>query len=121
MFSPSLRLDRPYDDRTHARRPSDEGERILRKISGMTLLAVVVVLTISDILVGAGFSSLDTSIPSRHLSFPSEDSTGIDLVRSNDVLGLADTGRMISNALSDSFLSAIGMDDTSVRINNDTY
>ena len=34
MFSPGIRLDRPYDEKTHARRPSDEGERILRKISG---------------------------------------------------------------------------------------
>ena len=37
LFSPTgsnVRLDRPLDERIHARRPSDEGERILRKISG---------------------------------------------------------------------------------------
>ena len=43
MFSPGIRLDRPYDDRTHARRPSDEGERILRKISGIRVHYHVVV------------------------------------------------------------------------------
>lgn len=31
----TTRLDRPFDEKTHARRPSDEGERILRKISGI--------------------------------------------------------------------------------------
>ncbi len=56
-------------------------------------------------------SSFDTTnTTSRHLSFPSEDSSD-HIIRNSDVLGLADTGRMISNALSDSFLTSIGVED----------
>ena len=82
------------DDRLHTRRPSDESEKILRKISG------------------AGLATLEQPVFSpRHTSLPSESASFNDiseLMKSNS-LGLGDTGRMISSALSDSFLP--GLDD----------
>ena len=66
--------------------------------------------------VASGMPSLDISTGSpRHLSFPSDGTNDIgSLMRPSDnVLGLADTGKMISSALSDSFLPGIGMEDGS--------
>lgn len=62
--------------------------------------------------IGAGMPpTFDTSNP-RHLSYASDTSTELDIVR-NDALSLGDTGKMISNALSDSFLPSVGIDDSS--------
>ena len=59
---------------------------------------------------------LGPALSPRHLSLPSDSNSGNDIsemMRSNErTLGLGDTGRMISNALSDSFLPGIGIDDT---------
>ena len=65
--------------------------------------------------VGAGMTSLDAGLSGsgpRHLSFPSD---GCGNEGGGEVLGLADTGKMIS-ALSDSYLPGVGMDDSMVCV-----
>ena len=67
-----------------------------------------------------GGPSLDPHnlISPRHLSLPTEPTSSSynDLTefmkQSHDTLGLGDTGRMISSALSDGYLPNIGLDDT---------
>lgn len=70
------------------------------------------------LFVGTGLVSLDPNnvMSPRHLSLPSETSNSYndvsDFVRHATELGLGDTGRIISSALSDGYLPNIGMDDT---------
>ena len=67
--------------------------------------------------IGAGMNSLDPSVvfSPRHLSLPSDSSSLTDAIRqasSNSTLGLGDTGKIISSALSDSYLPNIGLDES---------
>ena len=63
-------------------------------------------------------ASLDPTVnmsSPRHLSLPSDANNSYNEVNEfvKNELGLGDTGRMISSALSDGYLPGIGMDDTS--------
>lgn len=62
-------------------------------------------------------TSLDAGLvfSPRHLSLPSDSSSLTDALRqagSNSTLGLSDTGKILSSALSDSYLPSIGLDDS---------
>ena len=56
----------------------------------------------------------------RHLSLPSDANNSYNEVSDfvKHELGLSDTGRMISSALSDGYLPGIGMDDTPKVMND---
>ena len=78
-------------------------------------------------LIGAGMMSLDPpgqGLSPRHLSLPGDSYNDIaDMMRhaAENTLGLGDTGRMISSALSDGYLPGIGLDDHTPKASYLTY
>jgi len=90
------------------RRPSDEASMILRKISGAGM--------------PFGMMNLGVSLPDKTMSLPpfprnpmenSSFQDFLDLAKQPQILGLGDTGRMLTTAFSDSFLPGIGYEDSS--------
>ena len=102
MPSPQC-LDQPLNDQgLHMRRPSDESEQILSKMSGVTL--------------NANEKTNSLPIPRQNTYPPSEGAASFHdfsdhFLRLPQGLGLGDTGRIL--AMSDSFLHMAGVEDLS--------